>query len=363
MGARRITPEAVWYGSTPLARALSLLLAPLGWLYCTVASLRALAYRHGWLRAEGAGVPVIVVGNLTVGGTGKTPLVLWLVGHLRRRGLRPGVASRGYGGTAGEEGPVLVPAAGKATRSSGPFGGADPARFGDEPALLAARCGCPVMVGRDRVAAARALVERHGCDVVVTDDGLQHYRLRRDLEILVIDGARGYGNGRCLPAGPLREPRGRERRAALSLVNGPTQGMAGGGAMGMALVPGDAVNLYDTGLRRPLAAFRGRRLIALAAIGNPGRFFAMLRGLGLRIDPRPFPDHHGFTAEDFAGLPAGQVLMTEKDAIKCRRWATSSHWYVPVEARPDDGFVAALDRLLDARLGAGGEAGGPPAER
>jgi tetraacyldisaccharide 4'-kinase len=353
--AVRLRPELLWYGRTPPARAVSAALAPLGWLYCAVAALRGLAYRRGWLDSESAGVPVVVVGNLTVGGTGKTPLVLWLVAHLQRRGLRPGVAMRGYGGS-GRDAPRRVRA------------DSDPFEFGDEPVLLAGRAGCPVVVGRDRVAAARMLALEYSCDIVVTDDGLQHYRLRRDCEILVVDGMRGFGNGRCLPAGPLREPRGRAARSDLVIVNagdGSGDGLhAGPGGdrraavaaddgpamMCMALVPGDAVNLYHAGERRALETFRGERVTAVAGIGNPERFFAMLRNLGLDPATQVFPDHHRYSGSDLAGLPAGPVLMTEKDAVKCRAWATAEHWYVPVQARPDTAFVAALESIVDGGL-------------
>jgi len=351
-----LLPEQLWYGQGLLAGALSALLAPLGWLYCSVAGLRALAYRRGWFNAESAGVPVVVVGNLTVGGTGKTPLVLWLVAHLRERGLRPGVAMRGYGGK-GQGPPRLVQA------------DSDPFEFGDEPVLLAGRAGCPVVVGPDRVAAARLLASVHGCDIVVTDDGLQHYRLRRDCEILLIDGMRGFGNGRCLPAGPLREPRGRAARADLVVVNlgdgfgdgGFDERGAGGdlGAMRMTLVPGDAVNLYHAGEHRALGAFRGERVTAVAGIGNPERFFAMLRNLGLDTVTRAFPDHHRYTASDLARLPDGPVLMTEKDAVKCRAWAAAEHWYVPVQARPDAAFVVAFDRIVDRCHKGRAQAAGP----
>lgn len=338
-----MSPDSIWYGQGAAARALSALLAPLAWVYCGVASLRALAYRRGWLGSESAGVPVIVVGNLTVGGTGKTPLVLWLVEHLRERGLRPGVATRGYSGS-GHQDARLVPEH------------ADPLVYGDEPVLLAARAGCPVVVGRDRVAAARLLVAEHGCDVLVTDDGLQHYRLRRDCEILVVDGMRGFGNGRCLPAGPLREPQRRARRTDLRIINGGADAggpgaladLIGGSSMRMTLVPGDAVNLYDASQTRPLATFRAESVTAVAGIGNPRRFFSMLREHGLRIEERAFPDHHPFEPRDFACLPRGMVLMTEKDAVKCRVWAAPEHWYVPVQARTDAAFVAALDPIIEA---------------
>ena len=321
----------LWYGRAPLGRIQSALLAPLGWLFCGVAVLRALAYRRGWFVSEAVGVPVIMVGNLTVGGTGKTPLALWLVRHLRQRGLRPGIAMRGYGSNAGGA-PRLVPADG------------DPFTLGDEPVLLAARGGCPVVVSADRVAAARLLATRHRCDVVVCDDGLQHYRLRRDCEILVVDGERRFGNGRCLPAGPLREPRRRVRQADLVIVNGD----AVDDPFRFTLVPGQAVNLYDAARCQPLRDFAGARVTAVAGIGNPARFFAMLRHSGLDVEPHPYPDHHRYSATDLSCWPAGPVLMTEKDAVKCRvvGQAGAEHWYVPVQAEPNPAFVVALERAL-----------------
>lgn len=319
-------PTPIWYGRHPLG----LLLLPLSWLYCLVARVRRLAYRAGWLASVRLPVPVVVVGNLTVGGTGKTPAVLCLAGLLRARGWTPAIITRGYGGRAAGW-PRLVPP------------GADPALFGDEPVLLAKRSGCPVVAGPDRVAAARLALGLAGVDILLADDGLQHYRLARDIEIAVVDGVRGFGNGRCLPAGPLREPRGRAGSVDFVLSNGGARG----GGYRMALVPGPAVNLLEPDLTRPIADFAGERVLAVAGIGHPERFFAMLRGLGIRIRPRAYPDHHPFSASDVSGWPTGPVLMTEKDAVKCARVAAGAdHWYIPVEVELEPAF---LDRLV-ARL-------------
>ncbi|MEA1051041.1 tetraacyldisaccharide 4'-kinase [Lamprobacter modestohalophilus] len=325
-------PERVWYQG----HWLGILLAPLGWLYCGVAQWRRSLYQRGWLTSYSAPVPVIVVGNLTVGGTGKTPLVLWLAGYLAERGYRPGIALRGYGrkrfeADANREQPRQVPADG------------DASQFGDEALLLAQRAGCPVMVSRDRVAAAHDLAEQCGCDLVITDDGLQHDRLRRQLEILVVDGERGFGNRRCLPAGPLREPVGRRRQVDLVIENG------GGSldAFQMRLEPADAVNLVDPSRRRPLAAFAGQPVTAVAGIGNPQRFFAMLRGLGLTVVSLTYPDHYRYTADDLRNWPDGPVLMTEKDAVKCRTFAGPAHWSVPVTAVLEPRFISALDKALE----------------
>jgi tetraacyldisaccharide 4'-kinase len=290
-------------------------------------------------------MPVIVVGNLTVGGTGKTPLVLWLAHDLGKRGRRPGIALRGYrrqaaapageGWSAGSAAVCRVPA------------GGDPNRYGDEAVLLAERTRFPVMVGRDRVAAVRSLIEDCGCDLVLTDDGLQHYRLRRQLEILVVDGERGFGNGRCLPAGPLREPLDRQRQVDLLIENG---GGAKGSAFRMHIEPADAVNLVDPSLRRPLVDFVGQPVTAVAGIGNPQRFFSMLLGFGLAVVARPYPDHYQFSAADLRDWPDGPVLMTEKDAVKCRAFAAAGYWYVPVTAVPERRFSVALDEALNRCL-------------
>ncbi len=303
--------QRIWYGRHPLG----VLLAPLGWLYAGVAWLRRRAYEEGVFHSGGVPVPVIVVGNLSVGGTGKTPFVVWLVAYLQRHGLRPGIVSRGYGGRAAHWPQQVRP-------------DSAPETVGDEPVLLARRCRCPIAVGPDRVAAARALLEHHRCDVIVADDGLQHYALERDLEIAIVDGARRYGNGRCLPAGPLRESRRRLEDVDIIVCNGvPSRG-----EFRMILVGHTARRFGEEGEERPLEAFAGRRVHALAGIGNPARFFADLRRHGLEVVEHPFPDHHRFVAADLAfddGLP---VLMTEKDAVKCEAFAPPHAWYVPVTA-------------------------------
>jgi len=318
-------PESVWYGGHPLSH----LLLPMSWLFCAAVRLRRLGYRRGWLRSRHLPLPVIVVGNLTVGGTGKTPFVLWLTGFLRRKGYRPGILTRGYGG-GGSRWPIPV------TKNSDPF------EVGDEPVLLARRSGCPVVAGPDRVAAAEMLVAGCECDMIVSDDGLQHYRLRRDLEILMVDGTRGFGNGRCLPAGPLREPVSRSREVDLILRTG---GQCEGGHR-MRLAPGRLVNLGDPQVTRSLRELRGQRVTAVAGIGNPGRFFGLLLGHGLQVSERPYPDHHPFAREDVASWPPGPVVMTEKDAVKCLGHARSDLWYLPVDARVQHG----LERLLADKL-------------
>ncbi|WNL47957.1 tetraacyldisaccharide 4'-kinase [Dyella sp. BiH032] len=316
------TLEAAWYGKGTAPWWT----VPLSWLYGGVVRLRRRLYRRGWLRSVQLPVPVLVVGNITVGGTGKTPLTIALAEALRARGFRPGVVSRGYGGT--EQGPALL--------DERP----DPARFGDEPCLIRA-AGTPVAVGRDRPAASRLLVEA-GCDVVIADDGLQHYRLRRDTEICVIDGDRGFGNGRLLPAGPLREPLARLADVGFRVRNG---GLATDGEVPMQLEGGQVRRLAD-GEVLPMEAFRGRRVHAVAGIGHPARFFESLRAHGIEVIPHPFPDHHAYAAADLDfgdGLP---LLMTEKDAVKCAGFALPQAWAVPVRA----GLPAAFFDAVAAQL-------------
>jgi tetraacyldisaccharide 4'-kinase len=271
---------------------------------------------------------VIVVGNLTAGGTGKTPLTIALAAELRRRGYTPGVVSRGYAGTQRE--PLLLDA------------DPDPARVGDEPCLIRVS-GTPVAVGRDRSAAARLLLAA-GCDVVVADDGLQHYRLARDVEICVIDGVRRFGNRRLLPAGPLREPLRRLQEVGLRVCNG---GTAQDGEYAMQLHGGDVVALTD-GRAQALAGFSGQRVHAVAAIGNPRRFFDSLRASGIEVIEHAFADHHGFVPTDLDFADDLPLLMTDKDAVKCRHFAQANWWRVPVRAVLPEAFFDAVAARIAA---------------
>jgi tetraacyldisaccharide 4'-kinase len=321
--------DSLWYGPHPL----SVLLAPLGRVFAWTAAARRRAYHSGVLHRVKLPVPVIVVGNITVGGTGKTPLVIWLVEALRAMGRRPGVVSRGYGGRASTW-PQHVTA------------DSDPAAVGDEPVLIARRCACPVVTAPQRADAARTLLAEYDCDVIVCDDGLQHYALARDLEIAVVDGARRLGNGRCLPAGPLREPPSRLRHVDLVVVNGEARA----GECGMRLTGEQARALLDPSREQPLDHWRGAPVHAVAGIGNPARFFAHLRRYGLEVVEHAFPDHHRFQPGDIAFGDGRPVLMTEKDAVKCRAFAGDANWYVPVDAVPDEDCRRRLQALLARAL-------------
>ena len=326
-------PPAWWHdGSSPPlhARMLSA-------LYGTVTALRRRLYRMGIKRSRHPGVPVIVVGNIVAGGTGKTPLTIVIVQRLRAAGFTPGVASRGHG-RLDQKTPRWVDA------------GSDPALAGDEPLLVARSTGAKVRVDRDRLAAANALAQA-GCDVIVCDDGLQHYRLARDIEIEVVDVRRRYGNGRLLPAGPLREPIERAADCTFRVLNlgvlddaaMPTA--SGFGEWPMRLQVIEALPILG-GRSQALTAFAGQRVHAVAGIGDPERFFATLRDSGIGVVPHAFPDHHAYRAEDLDFGSPLPVLMTEKDAVKCAGFAGAQWYSVPVQARMPDAFwTALLDKL------------------
>jgi tetraacyldisaccharide 4'-kinase len=304
--------------------AVAWLLWPASLAFGVAAFARRMLYRAGIFGSKHPGVPVVVVGNLTAGGSGKTPLTLWIVGWLREHGWKPGIVSRGFGGSAAAKGGQPR----EANIAS------DPAEVGDEPILLARRSGCPVWVAPDRVAACRMLREKHPeCDVIVTDDGLQHYALARDIEICVVDG-RGFGNGFLLPAGPLREPPSRLRSVGAVVTHG-AEGLSG---YPMKLEGDSIVRILDAKDVRPAKSFAGQRVHAVAGIGDPKRFFLQLARFGLQVVPHPFPDHHPFRAADLDFGDAAPVVMTEKDAVKCKRFAQANHWVFPVNASLDPAF-------------------------
>lgn len=313
-------------------------LFPLSLLFAFLAGLRRRLFAVGLKRAERLPVPVVVVGNIAVGGSGKTPVALWLADELKRRGHKPGIVSRGYGGSV--DSVAEVPA------------GGDPTRFGDEPVLMASASGCPVFVGRDRPAAGRALLAAHpDVDVLIADDGLQHYRLARDVEIVVVDEAT-LGNRLRLPAGPLREGSGRLAEATVVFAHGDLSPrlmrvLGSTPVFGFYLVGGAFERVGDRRETCPAEAFRGRRVHAMAGIGRPERFFGQLESMGLVIERRPFPDHHAFTAADLA-IPDGDVLlMTEKDAVKCAPFAPADSWVWPVRAQLAPGAAELIVEKLD----------------
>ncbi|MCH9296600.1 tetraacyldisaccharide 4'-kinase [Pantoea allii] len=318
--------ERIWSGRSPLW----LLLWPLSVLYGAITALIRFSFQRGWRKSWRAPLPVVVVGNLTAGGNGKTPVVIWLVEALQHRGLRVGVISRGYGGKA-DSYPLRV-TADTATEQAG-----------DEPVLIAQRTSAPVAVAPRRRDAIEALLEHHSLDLIVTDDGLQHYALQRDREIVVVDGVRRFGNGWWLPAGPMRERASRLNTVDAIIVNGgePQQG-----EIAMQLRPGMAIHLLS-GEQRPLSAFHD--VVAMAGIGHPPRFFNTLKQQGLTpVAEIAFADHHAYSEDELSRLllPEQTLLMTEKDAVKCRAFAQPAWWYLPVDAHLQaEAATALLDDL------------------
>ncbi|NNC77886.1 MAG: tetraacyldisaccharide 4'-kinase [Woeseiaceae bacterium] len=315
------------------------LLLPLSGIYWAVAGSRKFLYRSGLLKTESAGVPVIVVGNLTAGGTGKTPVAAWLAQEFLQRGFSPGIVSRGYGGSKSSS-PMRVDAA------------SDPEVVGDEPVLLARRCGCPVAVDRNRVRAARMLVES-GVDLIIADDGLQHLRLARSYEICVLDGKRWLGNQLLLPAGPLRETRRRLDSVDQVLVNGdlsePGQTAKEQNAIPFRLVASEVRRLNGS-LTRAIDRFAGQKVHAAAAIGNPQRFFDMLRSQGIDVIEHAYPDHAPIPTGELNFDDGLQVLMTEKDAVKTGPRAGDRFWYVPVDIAVDPALAGPWLKQMEARM-------------
>ena len=325
--------EKVWYEGA----WSGLVLLPLSWLYGLVLVIRSALYRCGVLRTLKAPAPVIVVGNITAGGTGKTPTVLWLAQQLTARGYKPGIVSRGYGGS-------------KSGTSMRVDADSDPSIVGDEPVLLARRAQCPIVVDADRVRAATMLVD-DGVNVIVADDGLQHRRLQRDYEICVVDGSRGLGNRRLLPAGPLRESPRRLDRVDRVLVNG---GVRDTPAYRFDLIASEACRLNGS-LARPLGGFRNKTVHAVAAIGNPRRFFDTLREHGIQVIEHAFPDHQSIARSALKFGDDFDVFMTEKDAVKLGRNLGDKYWYVPVEFEMEPIRAAAVLDHITVRLQQAGD--------
>ncbi|MDT8452386.1 MAG: tetraacyldisaccharide 4'-kinase [Gammaproteobacteria bacterium] len=325
--------DAYWYSQNPVAW----LLLPVSAIYCLLVFLRRALYKTGLLKSYKLPVPVIIVGNITVGGTGKTPLLIALTTLLQQQGYRPGIVSRGYGGTVTGE---------RLVKESD-----DAHMIGDEPCLILKRTGCPLVVGRDRVAAAQLLLAKSDCNVILSDDGLQHYRMQRDVEIAIVDKSRQYGNGYCLPAGPLRETVSRLKQVDM-VVNHCSDAEschAENHSLHFSLRFLDAINL-KTGERRSIESFNVQPVHAVAGIGHPERFFKQLQKNELEIISHTFADHHKFTAADFVFADDTPVLMTEKDAVKCHGLPAENLWYVPVDAAFSEDlqqqFLSSVDVLI-----------------
>ena len=317
-----------WYNNN----FLTLLLRPLTWLYCGLMYGRRVAYGIGLLKRHRLNIPIIIVGNLTVGGTGKTPMVVHIAHLLKRSGYSPGIISRGYGGRARSWPQQVRP-------------DADPVMVGDEAILISRRCGCPMAVGPDRAKTASLLQKHSGCDIIISDDGLQHYALERDVEIVVIDGMRRFGNGLCLPAGPLREPVSRKDRVDFVITNG----IASHNEYSMSYHGETLVNLNNSEQTCAISELAGKEVHVIAGIGNPARFFEQMRRKGLKVIEHPFDDHHLFSAEDLRFSDDKPVLMTEKDAVKCQRYAGENMWYLPIEIEMNNDFDMQLLNLLEKK--------------
>ena len=317
--------EDLWYGKHPL----SILLAPLGWVYQSFMSIRRLAYQAGLLPVKRVSVPVIIVGNITAGGTGKTPLVIWLADYLKKNNFRPGIVSRGYGGAASHWPQQVRP-------------DSDPYMVGDEPVVIARHTACPVAASPDRYAAVVQLMEHADCNVIICDDGLQRNALARDIEIAVVDSIRRFGNGRCLPAGPLRESIRRLRSVDMIVSNG----YPGHGEYPMEYLAKSLHSLIDPHKEVTVDSFKNKTVHAVTGIGHPARFFSMLRNCGMIIIKHEFPDHYHFTRQDIRfddGLP---VVMTEKDAVKCTAFAGEHHWFLAIDVRMNNIFEHRFSKLL-----------------
>lgn len=315
----------IWYKD----HFIGVWLLPLSLIFSHIVRFRKFLYTKGILKSYTIPVPIIVIGNITVGGTGKTPLIIYLAEILKNSGFNPGIISRGYGGLA-QSWPQRV------------YNDSDPNQIGDEALLIAKQTNCPMAVGPSRVNAANMLVEQTDCNIILSDDGLQHYALRRDIEIAVIDGDRRFGNNYMLPAGPLREPIERLQHVNFTIVNGEKHAAH---EYSMQLVGDTLVNLIS-GEQKSLEAFNGIDCHAIAGIGNPKRFFNLLKIAGLNCINHSFPDHYQFQQDDIEYADDKPVLMTEKDAVKCTTFAGLQHWFLPVKAIPESHFSDKLLKLL-----------------
>jgi tetraacyldisaccharide 4'-kinase len=296
---------------------LAYLLLPIAGIFYLIIKLRYFLYHSHFFKSTKFSVPVIIVGNITVGGTGKTPFVIWLAEHLQQQGKKPGIVSRGYGSKA--------PYYPYAVRPD-----SDYCEVGDEALVIVRRTKCPMVIGANRVAAVQKLLATTDCDVVISDDGLQHYALGREQEIVLVDGDRRFGNGFLLPAGPLREPISRLKSVNQVIING----------VDMHIIP--AKKLYPICFNNPsyrgltavsISEFIGKTVHAVAGIGNPQKFFTLLENIGIKVIPHPFPDHNQFIAQDLNFDDDLPIIMTEKDAVKCERFELKNCWYLPVKIK------------------------------
>ena len=317
--------EKVWYSNN----IFSLLLSPLSLIYISIIYLRYTLYQLGLISITKINVPTIVIGNIVAGGTGKTPLVIWLAKHFKDKGFLPGIVSRGYGGTYLSNIELVKPTS-------------NPLLVGDEPVIIARNTNCPVVVAKKRAKGAKELVEKYNCNIILCDDGMQHYSLARDIEIAVIDGQRRFGNNYCFPAGPLREPKSRIFKADLivSKYNARTCEHK------MDYTYHQLVSLNELSKTIPISDLHGMTVHAIAGINNPDHFFSYLRSHKLELIIHKFPDHYSYTEDDVKFDDNFPVVMTEKDAVKCLNYSSDKHWYIPISAELSKSFVCDLDKLM-----------------
>jgi tetraacyldisaccharide 4'-kinase len=325
--------QNIWYAPTPAP----LILRPFSAFFSVLAAFRKILYQTGLKKTTNFQQPIIIVGNITVGGSGKTPLVIALANFLQTQGYQPGIISRGYKG----KNKTLL----EATAQSNPI------QVGDEAILLARQTNCPVVICPNRVRGVSYLLEKKGCNVILSDDGLQHLALGRSIEIAVIDASRGFGNGFLLPAGPLRESTKRLKNVDFCIINGgsPDPKWIASRQFCMYLIAKDLLNVKNPLRKLDLTALADKKIHAVAAIGHPGNFFQTLKKLGISIIEHPFPDHHLFDQQDFAFLNSDDyVIMTEKDAVKCETFADERYWQLPVSAQlPANFFTIFLGKLVN----------------
>ncbi len=317
--------EETWYNKHPLAYFL----LPLSWLYRFIIFVRKQIYKAGLMRVNKFNIPIIVIGNIVAGGTGKSPLTIWLVDYLKQKGRLPGVISRGYGGKLNNSvQQVRVDS--------------NPELVGDEPIMIARKANCPVAIGKNRSKAVEGLLEHENVDVIICDDGLQHHALGRDIEIAVIDGLRRHGNGFCIPAGPLREPVSRLKNVDMVVANARAQR----GEFLMEYTYDDLVSLNNPNITKPIQEFSQQTVNAVSGIASPEKFYSYLIRHDLKLIRHKFTDHHQYEYKDLQFDNDYPIIMTEKDAIKCEKFATDNIWYLPIKAVLPDAFTHRLDIFL-----------------